>query len=144
MLLNFYHCEMFNTTIQRLFSRKSVEFLRLKIMCLRVSHKKKIWKKINIFFASLRSPKNGVGSWVGSGSESISQRHGYADPDPHQNVIWIPQHCPLAYLKPASTAAVWTSLAAAKSRHCRWSTKGSNFSRIQPGRSDLNRAILTK
>jgi hypothetical protein len=28
----------------------------------------------------------------GSGSGSISQRHGSADPDPHQNVI-DPQHC---------------------------------------------------
>ncbi len=28
----------------------------------------------------------------GSGSGSISQRHGSADPDPHQNVM-DPQHC---------------------------------------------------
>ncbi len=49
MLLNFYHCEMFNTMIQRVFSRKSVEYLRLKITCLRVSHKKKIWRKKTFF-----------------------------------------------------------------------------------------------
>jgi hypothetical protein len=30
---------------------------------------------------------------AGSGSESISQRHGSADPDPPQNVM-DPQHCP--------------------------------------------------
>jgi hypothetical protein len=29
---------------------------------------------------------------AGSGSGSISQRHGSADPDPHQNVI-DPEHC---------------------------------------------------
>jgi hypothetical protein len=29
---------------------------------------------------------------AGSGSESISQRHGSADPDPPQNVM-DPQHC---------------------------------------------------
>jgi hypothetical protein len=29
---------------------------------------------------------------LGSGSGSISKRHGYADPDPHQNVM-DPQHC---------------------------------------------------
>jgi hypothetical protein len=34
----------------------------------------------------------GSGSASGSESGSISQRHGSADPDPHQNVI-DPQHC---------------------------------------------------
>jgi hypothetical protein len=29
---------------------------------------------------------------AGSGSGSISQRHGYPDPDPHQNVM-DPEHC---------------------------------------------------
>jgi hypothetical protein len=29
---------------------------------------------------------------AGSGSRSISQRHGSADPDPHQNVM-DPEHC---------------------------------------------------
>ncbi len=38
-------------------------------MCLRVSNKKNIWKKI--FLASFKSLKKGVGSWVGS----ISQRY---------------------------------------------------------------------
>jgi hypothetical protein len=37
--------------------------------------------------------KKGVGSGVGSGSRSISQRYGSGDPDPHQNVT-DPQHCP--------------------------------------------------
>jgi hypothetical protein len=32
------------------------------------------------------------GSGSASGSGSISQRHGYADPDPHQNVM-DPEHC---------------------------------------------------
>ncbi len=54
---------------------------------------KKIWKK-NIFLASLKSMKKGVGSEVGSGSGSISQRYGSgdSDPDPYQNVT-DPQHC---------------------------------------------------
>jgi hypothetical protein len=43
----------------------------------------------NIFFASLQSLKKGVGSGVGS--RSVSQRYGFADPDPHQNVP-DPQH----------------------------------------------------
>jgi hypothetical protein len=34
----------------------------------------------------------GVGSGVISGSGSISQRYGSADPDPHQNAM-DPQHC---------------------------------------------------
>jgi hypothetical protein len=52
---------------------------RLKIMCLRVSYKKKYLKKASL--------KKGVGS----GSGSISQRYGSADPDPHQDVT-DPQH----------------------------------------------------
>jgi hypothetical protein len=65
-------------------------------MCLWVSYKKNIER--NYFFASLKSPKKGVGSGVGSGagSGSISQRYGTGDPDPdpdpHQNVT-DPQHC---------------------------------------------------
>ncbi len=53
-------------------------------MCLRVSYKKKIYKKI-ICFASLKSLKKGIGS------RSVSQRYGSTDPDPHQNVM-EPQH----------------------------------------------------
>jgi hypothetical protein len=34
---------------------------------------------------------------AGSGSRSISQRHGSADPDPHQNVM-DPEHC-LPYIE---------------------------------------------
>ncbi len=34
-----------------------------------------------------------AGSGSASGSGSISQRHGSADPDPHQNVM-DPEHCP--------------------------------------------------
>jgi hypothetical protein len=37
------------------------------------------------------------GSGSGSESGSISQRHGSADPDPHQNVM-DPQHCLLSYI----------------------------------------------
>jgi hypothetical protein len=55
-------------------------FLRLKMMCLWVSYKKKNVKRI---FASLKTLKKGVGSGVGSVSGSISQRCGSADPDPH-------------------------------------------------------------
>ena len=36
--------------------------------------------------------KKEIGSGVGSGSESISQRYGSGDPDPHQNIT-DPQHC---------------------------------------------------
>jgi hypothetical protein len=50
-------------------------------MCLWAGYKK---KNENIFFASLKSMKKGVGS--------ISQRYGSGDPDPHQNVT-DPQHC---------------------------------------------------
>jgi hypothetical protein len=45
----------------------------------------------NIFFASLKPIKKGVGSGVGSGFGSIYQRYGSADPNPHQNVTG-PQH----------------------------------------------------
>ncbi len=68
----------------------SMTLLRLKIGCLRVSSKKKVWRKKLIFCAFLKSLKKGVGSGVGSGS--ISQRYGSADPDPQQNVT-DPQHC---------------------------------------------------
>ncbi len=72
---------------------QKIKFLRLKIMCLCVSCKKKIWEKF--FFASLKSLKKGVVSGVGSvsGAGSISQGCGSADPepDPHQNFT-DPQH----------------------------------------------------
>ncbi len=42
--------------------------------------------------ASWRSMMKIEGSGTASGSRSISQRHGSADPDPHQNVM-DPQHC---------------------------------------------------
>jgi hypothetical protein len=48
--------------------------------------------KNNIFFASLKSLKKGVGSGFGSRSGSISHRYESADPDSHQNVT-DPQHC---------------------------------------------------
>ncbi len=35
---------------------------------------------------------NDENSRIRIGSESISQRHGSADPDPHQNVV-DPEHC---------------------------------------------------
>ncbi len=50
---------------------QKIKFLRLKIMCLRVSYQKKIRKKLKKF-ASLKSLKKGVGSWSGS----VSQRYG--------------------------------------------------------------------
>ncbi len=43
-----------------------------------------------------------------AGSGSISQRHGSADPDPHQNAI-DPQHCPehcLKYIKVTSLRVI--------------------------------------
>ncbi len=46
-------------------------------------------KKIIFWLASCRS----MMKIEGSGSASINQRHGSADPDPHQNVM-DPQHCP--------------------------------------------------
>ncbi len=53
-------------------------------MCLLVSYKKKFFKKI-IFFASLKSLKNGIGSG------SVSQRYG-TDPRIRirANMSWIP------------------------------------------------------
>jgi hypothetical protein len=56
-------------------------------MCLQVSYEKKYEEKF-FFLASLMSLKKGVGS----GSKSISQRYGSADPDPNRNVT-DPQHC---------------------------------------------------
>jgi hypothetical protein len=46
--------------------------------------------ELKIFFASLNSLKKEVGSRVGSGSGSISQRYGSAEPDPHQKVTNFP------------------------------------------------------
>jgi hypothetical protein len=76
----------------------------MKIMCLWLSYKKKIWEKLFFcilnkktiwnffyFFASLKSLKKEVGSEVGSGFRSSSQRYGSVDPDPHQKVT-DPQH----------------------------------------------------
>jgi hypothetical protein len=51
-----------------------VKFLRQKIMCLRVSYKKKYEKKK--LFASLKSLKKRVGSKVRSGAGSMSKRYG--------------------------------------------------------------------
>jgi hypothetical protein len=60
-------------------------------MCLQwLSHKKKNGEKL--FFAPLKSLNKEVGSRVGSGSGSISQRYGFADPDLHEKVT-DPQHC---------------------------------------------------
>ncbi len=49
---------------------------------------KKLFQKISFLLASW-GPMTKI---AGSGSGSISQRHGSADPDPHQNVM-DPQHC---------------------------------------------------
>ncbi len=58
-------------------------------MCLRVSYKKKKKYDKNIYLASLKSLKKGVGSGVEF--ESISERYGSPDPDPnpHQNVTML-------------------------------------------------------
>ncbi len=61
-------------------------------------------KKIFVF-ASLKSIKKGVGSRVGSGSGSISQRYGSGNPDPRQNVT-DPQHCSAGIFK-KSMGAIW-------------------------------------
>jgi hypothetical protein len=64
------------------------DFLSLKIdgnVPLNSNLKKNFFKKISFLLASWRS----VMKIAGSGS--ISQRHGSADPDPHQNVM-DPQH----------------------------------------------------
>jgi hypothetical protein len=69
-----------------------------------------LWKMMQLYLQKVISRKNCLGfllaSWrsttkiAGSGSEfgsgSISQRHGSADPDPHQNVM-DPQHCFLLF-----------------------------------------------
>jgi hypothetical protein len=47
----------------------------------------------NLFFVCVWKV---VTKMEGSGSGSISQRHGSADPDQHQNVM-DPQHCSLPY-----------------------------------------------
>jgi hypothetical protein len=61
--------------------------LRLMMMYLCASMR----KKCEIFFASLKSIKKGVGSGVGSGY--ISQRYGSGDPDPHpHHNVTDPQH----------------------------------------------------
>ncbi len=68
---------------------QKIKFVRLKMMCLRVSYK----ENMNIFLLHLASSlKKGTGSGVGSRSGSISQRVGFEDPDPYQNVT-DPQQC---------------------------------------------------
>ncbi len=49
--------------------------------------KKNFSKKICFLLASWRSMRKMAGSGFATGFASISQRHGPADPDPHQNVI---------------------------------------------------------
>jgi hypothetical protein len=66
-------------------------------MSLWASYEKKNMKN-NIFFASLKSVKKGVGSGVGSGF--ISQRYGSGDPDPHQNVRDAQHYYGCCVLKP--------------------------------------------
>jgi hypothetical protein len=66
------------------------------MMCRLASYKKKIMKQ-KIFFCILKSMKKEVGSVDESGSGSISQRHGYVDPDPYQNVT-DPHHCTVLYM----------------------------------------------
>jgi hypothetical protein len=81
----------FNTKFYQKLKKKKKKFYQeikflLKIMCLWLSYKKKIWGKKYIF-SSLKSLKKEVGSGVGS----ISQRYGSVDPDQHQKVT-DPQH----------------------------------------------------
>ncbi len=63
------------------------------------SNKKKNFFKISFLLTSWRSVTKIAGSGYESGSESgyISQRHGSADPDPHQNVM-DPEHTRLNYV----------------------------------------------
>ncbi len=57
------------------------------------SNKQKTFiKKKSFLLASWKSMAKIAGSGSASGSGSISQRHGSADPDPHQNVM-DPEHC---------------------------------------------------
>jgi hypothetical protein len=54
----------------------------------------------------------GSGSESASGSGSISQRHGSADPDPPQNVM-DPQHCGIGFFRisdPGSQIHIFESL----------------------------------
>jgi hypothetical protein len=69
-------------------------------MCLRVSYKNKNMGKN--FFSCLKSLKKGVRS----GSGSISQGHGSADPDPHQNVKMSRIPNPASYTAGRAAAAV--------------------------------------
>ncbi len=59
---------------------QKIYFLRLKIMCVWVSYKKKKYGGKIYFFVIVKSQKRGVGSGVGSGSGSISQRFGFGYP----------------------------------------------------------------
>jgi hypothetical protein len=52
----------------------------------KVSYRKTLYNKICFLLTSLRSMTKVAGSG------SISERHGSADPDPHQNVM-DPEHC---------------------------------------------------
>jgi hypothetical protein len=65
----------------------------------KVISRKTFLKTLVFFLASLRLMTKIAGSGCRSGSGSISQRHGSADPDPdpHQNVI-DPQHCMKQYV----------------------------------------------
>jgi hypothetical protein len=69
-----------------------LDFLSLKnhVKVHSKSNKQKNFFK-NYFFVGVSVTKI-VGSASASRSGSISQRHGSADPDPHQNVI-DPEHC---------------------------------------------------
>jgi hypothetical protein len=53
--------------------------------------------KKKFFFGVLKVSDEIAGSGSESGSRSISQRHGSADPDPHQNVM-DPENC-LPYIE---------------------------------------------
>jgi hypothetical protein len=68
-----------------------MKFLRLKIMCLQVSYKKKYEEK-NTFICILEvtEERSRIRSWIRI--RSVSQRYRSADPEPHQNVT-NPQHC---------------------------------------------------
>jgi hypothetical protein len=56
----------------------------------KVISRKTLYKKISFLLASGNG--RSMTKIAGSGSKSVSQRHGSADPDPHKNVMDT-EHC---------------------------------------------------
>jgi hypothetical protein len=97
---SFYHHAKIvrKTLIPRYYFVTFFDFLSLKNdvnVPSKSNKQKKLCSKSNFLLASGVSDENRIrppGSGSESGSGSIGQRHGSADPDPHQNVM-DPQHC---------------------------------------------------